>query len=611
MCGIAGIVARERRIDLEALIRKMTWLVRHRGPDDEGCCVRGRVALGHRRLSIIDLSAKGHQPMEFADGRYVITFGGEIYNYLELREELKGLGFGFRSDTDTEVILAAYAAWGTGCLSRFNGMWAFAIHDRDEDVVFAARDRFGVKPFYYVLTDKYFAFGSEIRQLLPLLPSTVVDSQVAANFLLTGVQVQSENTFFRDVHALPPGHFVLYRLRDDQCTIERYYNLEQRLTAFNDLPESRKVAQFRTLLEDAVRLRLRSDVRVGTCLSGGLDSSSVALIAARMHREASNTPFAAVTAISEDPGNSEEVQASTVVRAGELAWITTRPTYADFRELLPTVVIHQEEPFTTPSICLQAFVMRAAAENRITVLLDGQGADEVLLGYMRYHAARCIELWRERGTLGVCRGLADTLRHNDEMTFARYAGYLVSGLSPAWRHFYYRRRTPVMAQRLPRPAWIDHFTSAYLDVRRLQTLEMETTHLPYLLRYEDKNSMAFGIEARLPFLDYRLVEYAIALSTDLKIRDGWTKWILRRAMSGILPQEIAWRTDKLGFEAPDELWLTRHGPEMFAKVKSSPLLRHFCKVDRLLADYHRLPPQVQFRLYSVALWEEAFNVAAA
>lgn len=608
MCGIAGVVARRSGCDLGRIIKEMTVRVRHRGPDDAGCWVKGRVALGHRRLSILDLSASGHQPMEYTDGRYVITFNGEIYNYLELRSELLALGFRFRSKTDTEVILAAYVAWGRACVCRFNGMWSFAIYDVEDDAIFAARDRFGVKPFYYVRTDQYFAFGSEIRQLLPLLPLVEANPRVVSEFLLTGVQVQSTETFFEHVSALLPGHLLLYDVGKDQCVIDRYYNLLDQVSRAGATPEQDEIQEFRRVFEDAVRLRLRSDVRVGTCLSGGLDSSSIALVAARMHHSASNQPFSAVTAVSEDPRNSEEVYAAEVVRAGVLDWIKTRPTYEDFNALLPHVVTHQEEPFNSPSICMQAFVMRAAKENGVIVLLDGQGGDETLLGYDRYYAAYCVMLWRTGGAVEVLRGLRQARLSNANMNPWRVAAYSVFGLIPAARALYYKRRSSYLAVRPPTPDWVERFASGCLDVRRLQALEIETTALPALLRYEDKNSMAFSIEARLPFLDYRLVERSIALPLGLKMRDGWTKWTLRKAMSDVLPHDIAWRRNKIGFAAPTELWLGRHVNIMSEKVQRSSLIKRFCHVDRLMEQYRRLDRNSQWRLYSLALWEDEFGV---
>lgn len=610
MCGIAGIVVRRPSLDPERVIREMTDLVRHRGPDDEGHYVRGRVALGHRRLSIIDLSASGRQPMASGDGRYVITYNGEIYNYLELRAELKELGYEFRTGTDTEVILAAYAAWGEDCLSRFNGMWAFAIHDTQRDRIFAARDRFGVKPFHYILTDACFAFGSEIRQLLPLLDSVNANPTVVSDFLLTAAHPQSTDTFFEQVHNLLSGHCLVYDVKTDECTVRRYYALAERLTGVADRSDPGAVDQFRSLLEDSVRLRMRSDVRVGTCLSGGLDSSSVAMLAGRMHHAAGGASFGAITAISEDERNSEETYAADVVQAGGLDWIKTRPSYEEFRDLLQHVVKHQEEPFATPSICMQAFVMRAARENGIVVLLDGQGGDETLLGYPRYYSAYCATLWRQGGARELVHGMRQAVQHNTLMNPAKLAGYVVLGLLPSARYLYHLMRGAYLSPRPALPPWMTEFSRSSLDVRRLQILELEVTGLPQLLRFEDKNSMAYAIEARLPFVDYRLVEHSVSLAPHLKIQDGWTKWVMRKAMEDTLPHSIAWRRNKIGFEAPNDIWIGRHIDVMASAVERSPLVARFCNVARLMRQYRGLDRGSQWRLYSLALWEEQFGVQA-
>jgi asparagine synthase (glutamine-hydrolysing) len=610
MCGIAGIVARRNVIDLNCVVKGMTDRVRHRGPDDHGIHIERRVALGHRRLSIVDVSRLGHQPMISADQRYIITFNGEIYNFRDLRSTLMELGFEFRSGTDTEVILQAYAAWGPECLSRFNGMWAFAIYDRVAEMIFAARDRFGVKPFYYVVNDAFFAFGSEIGQLVPLLASVGADPEAIAEFILAGVHSSSTGTFFKDIFSLGPGHHLTYNLKEDQCVIRRYYSLSERLNGIDDRRGADAIEQFRQVLEDSVRLRLQADVRVGTCLSGGLDSSSVALLAARIQHRANPHPFSAVTAISEDARCSEEAYAEEVVRKGALNWIRVCPRYEDFCTLLPFVVRHQGEPFGSPSICMQAFVMRAANENGIVVLLDGQGGDETLLGYDQYYPAYCIALWRDGGVRSALQGMMRIGENNTNMSCSRAMAYLFIMLFPRIRHLYYLQRSSYLARRPPLPDWSRRFAEACFDIRQLQILEVEKTTLPLLLRYEDRNSMAFSIEARLPFLDYRLVEQAISLAPSLKIREGWTKWVLRASMGDLLPHSVAWRRKKVGFEAPENLWLSRHTGVMAEKIRRSPLIARFCNLDDLLRRFPALERRNQWRLYSLAMWEEEFGVDA-
>jgi asparagine synthase (glutamine-hydrolysing) len=609
MCGIAGIIARQPQVELRQAIRAMTERVRHRGPDDGGVSVRGQVALGHRRLSVVDLSRRGHQPMEYGGGRYAITYNGEIYNYLELRAELKDEGFLFHSDTDTEVILAAYDAWGHKALSRFNGMWAFAIHDNQKNLVFAARDRFGVKPFYYTDTERCFAFGSEIRQLLPLLPTASANFGVTLQFLLTGINVQSERTSFMGISSLLPGHWLEYHVDIGSCIVHRYYDLGQRVAAIEPVPETEAIDSFRATLEEAIALRLRSDVRVGACLSGGLDSSSIALLASRMYEPVTNRPLTAITAVSEDPRNNEEFHAQRVVEAGSLDWIKVRPNYDDFCRLLPHVVTHQEEPFGSPSVCMGASVFRAAREHGVTVLLDGQGADETLLGYERYYPAYALALWREGGIGRALQGIHASVRTNANLSAWRLTAYMMLGLIPEARYLYHFWQNRFLDLSPPLPNWFRQFASNSWNVRALQVFEIETAGLPDLLRFEDKNSMAYAIETRLPFLDYRLVEGAIALPTQLKMHRGWTKYILRQSMTDVLPTDIAWRRDKVGFEAPTEIWLSRHEDAMWSQVRQSPLLRRMCNERRLTQVFCRLDRNTQWRLYSLALWEEGFNIA--
>jgi len=607
MCGIAGFVRKDGGPADPERIAAMTAAVAHRGPDGFDHHVEGAVALGHRRLSILDLSERGRQPMSSPDGSLTITYNGEIYNYIEIRDELTALGHRFTTGTDTEVLLAAYRQWGEDCLARLNGMWAFAILDRPRNRLFMARDRFGVKPFHYVETAGFFAFGSEIRQLLPLLDRRRADLDVVRTFLLTGGADLDESSFFADVRRLPGGHAGVYDLARGTLDIRRYYAIPRR-----DAPGGRfgeTVEQFSALIESAVRVRLRSDVKVGTCLSGGLDSSSVASIAASLNRETGGSAFSAITAVSEDERFSEARYAELVVKASGLDWHRTRPVYSDFVETLPRIVSVQEEPFGSPSLTMQYFVMQTARENGVTVLLDGQGGDEVLLGYEKYYGAYVLAMRREHGTPAALRALFDIRSNNDNMNTANLVKYLAGGLSGRAREFTQRRRHSYLAGPIPSPAHWHAFSRSLRDCFSLQALEIGSTNLPVLLRYEDKNSMAHGVESRLPFLDYRLVEFCLSLPVRDKIQQGWTKWLLRKAVEKYLPDPIVWRKNKMGFEAPEALWLNRHMPEMTAAVLGSPLIRELTSQARLAAGYARLDRRSQWRLYSTALWAEAFGVS--
>jgi len=602
VCGIFGLVAKTGPVDADQIDR-LTDLVAHRGPDGRGVRVNGNVGLGHRRLAIIDLTEDGAQPMR--DTRYPIwiTYNGEIYNYLELRAELEALGFVFYTASDTEVLLAAYVCWGERCLERFNGMWSFAIHDERDNTLFCARDRFGVKPFYYIDTPNQFAFGSEIRQLLPLVERCVAEDDLVSDFLVCGLTDHTNRTFFRGVAKLPPGHRLRVDVSTGQVELTRYYSLHpQPGIDDEDAPHA-----LRNLLDDATRLRLRSDVRVGTCLSGGLDSSSVATLAARRYAQSSNEAFYAITAVSQQASNNEEEWAAEVARKSGLNWLRTEPSYENFASAAETLVDVQEEPFAGPSIMMQYEVMRTARSNGVIVLLDGQGGDETLLGYHRYYAPWLLDQLRLGGVSGFLSAFRSALKAG--ISLRRLMMYFVGASSAGVRATFYRWRYSFL--RNPElPEALHRFARNTRDAPAMQVLEITETNLPMLLRFEDKNSMHFGIETRLPFLDYRFVEFALGLSTAVKLNHGWTKWPLRIAMQNVLPSTICWRKDKIGFAAPDQLWLNRHSPVMYAKVINSALLARYVDMKALRRRFHRLDLGMRWRLYCVALWGERFQVEA-
>ena len=606
MCGIFGLINKIGAADAD-LVGRLTDLVAHRGPDGRGVRVSGNVGLGHRRLAIIDLSEDGAQPMRDRRHPIWITYNGEIYNYLELRAELETLGFAFHTSSDTEVLLAAYVCWGEQCLDRFNGMWSFAIHDERDNTLFCARDRFGVKPFYYVDTPSAFAFGSEIRQLLPLTGSPVAEEDLVNDFLVCGLTDHTDRTFFKGIKKLLPGHLLRADLSTGQIKIERYYSLNPHA---GGVDETRAPDLLRDLLEDATRLRLRSDVRVGTCLSGGLDSSSVATLAAKRHGLSSREAFFAITAVSQQASNNEEQYAAVVARESALNWLRTEPTYDDFAATAETLIEVQEEPFAGPSIMMQYEVMKTARSNGVIVLLDGQGGDETLLGYERYYAAWLLDHLRHDGMRGFLSAFRAATTVNANARPRRLAMYFAGASLASLRALAYRWRYGFMKKPfLPKALW--RFGRHTRDAGAMQVLEITETNLPMLLRFEDKNSMRFGIETRLPFLDYRLVEFALGLSTRVKLNNGWTKWPLRVAMQNVLPAAICWRKDKIGFAAPDQLWLGRHTPNMHAKVVNSPLVAHYVDMKVLRKRFDRLDLGMRWRLYCIALWGERFQVGVS
>uniref|UniRef100_A0A4W5LD91 Asparagine synthetase [glutamine-hydrolyzing] n=1 Tax=Hucho hucho TaxID=62062 RepID=A0A4W5LD91_9TELE len=370
MCGISGIINKNgTKVDKEE-IQGINDLIAHRGPDDEGFYFEQNFAFGHRRLSILDLSSDGHQPMHYLH-KYVISYNGEVYNYIEIKEELINSGYIFHSHTDTEVILASYDKWGEECVNRFNGMWAFAIYDKEKEIIFCSRDRFGVKPFYYTQVRDKFVFGSEIKQLLEFY--------------------EDRYTFFENILKLEQSHNLIYNLKTNSFKIKRYFDIEFD-KELNNLNEIESIEYIKNNLENAIELRLRSDVKVGTCLSGGLDSSSIAAIAAKKYFKKTNERFIAIHAKSIEEKTDESKYAREVAEYCNLDMIEIEPNLEDIKENIEEVVYTQEEPFGSPSIIMQYFVMKKAKEIGCTVLLDGQGGDETLLGYERYYPAYLLSL---------------------------------------------------------------------------------------------------------------------------------------------------------------------------------------------------------------------------
>lgn len=647
MCGIAGIASPDPS-QLRPL-PAMTRALRHRGPDDEGYCLgrsrSGRVsahggadtvreiclppfpadppegadvALGHRRLAIIDLSPGGHGPMASRDARFWITYNGEVFNYVELRQELQALGHTFRTASDTEVLLAAWEQWGPEALDRLNGMWAFALYDARDARLFCARDRFGVKPFFYSWDGHLMAFASEIKALLAH-PAVVrrPDLTTLSAYLVHGAVDEGADTFFENVRSLPPGHHLTYDVRARRLSVARWYVLP------NPEPRPGRPEEIRSLLEDAVRLRLRSDVAVGTCLSGGLDSSSLVALTARLRDPAAATDRTSFSVVYDDPGLAEAAFVRTVVEATGVRNVVATPTSAEFLTDLPHLTHHQDEPFPSPGVYSQWRVMRLAREAGVGVLLDGQGADEVLGGYHYHFGPYLAEVARRRGLAATW-----TEVRSARAATGRSLGFFLGLLAhqtlpvPAWlrtlalQHGATQGRVPTgllcpwfRALADARPTERHQVRPDLLAERRASIL---TASLPALLRYEDRSSMAFSIEARTPFLDYRLVERALALPASDLIRTGWTKAILREAVHGLVPDKVRFRRDKLGFATPEVRWLTELAPEV--RVWLGPGSRTAPYVERRAMEaWLREPDRILaarpglFRLLSAELWLRSFE----
>ncbi len=340
MCGISGIISLENNSINKKEIKAINDLVIHRGPDDEGYFYSNNFAFGHRRLSILDLSSLGHQPMEYMS-KYVIIHNGEIYNYIELKKLLLKEGYSFKSNTDTEVILAAYDKWKENCVKYFNGMWAFAIYDKIKDTIFFSRDRFGIKPFYYSIIDNKFIFASEIKQILFFKNKRYVNLDVLTDFLITGISDYNEETFFNDIYRLKPSHNMLYNLNTHEYEIYKYYDIKEKPAA--EINKNNNVIDnIKKNLDNSVQIRLRSDVKVGTCLSGGLDSSTIASIASIKNKRETSKKFTAITAKSEQKDVDESEYAKMVVQKHDMDWYVVEPNNEDFKLNIDKVIYAQE-----------------------------------------------------------------------------------------------------------------------------------------------------------------------------------------------------------------------------------------------------------------------------
>ncbi|MBT4219613.1 MAG: asparagine synthase (glutamine-hydrolyzing) [Rhodospirillaceae bacterium] len=551
MCGIAGIVG-QSPVNGDA-VRAMTDLMVHRGPDGEGLwqSTDGRTCLGHRRLAVLDLHDRAAQPMTSVDEDLVLTYNGEIYNYLELKSRLEAEGVIFRTSGDTEVVLEAYRAWGEDCLGEFNGMFAFAIYDRRQNRLFCARDRFGEKPFLFLEQDGVFAFASEYKALFVLAGVDVdIDERALINFFdkpASGLD-HDRDTVFRGICQLLPGEKLTVELDDLSWAATKYWTgvVAPRDDAISDADA---ITRFRDLLADAVKIRLRSDVATGSCLSGGLDSSAITYLSRGLQGD--DAPYHTFT--GRFPGSpadegawAEQVAAATSAKAHE-----TFPDAEGFMTDVENFIWLNELPVDSASQYAQWCVFRTAADAGVTVLLDGQGADEILGGYEQYFVAYC--------QTPAGRSEEAKIRKRYPMAFSNadqgWKKALPSGIRRFAAHMFQRGTDLRFGIR---PEWDNAMSGSDSPPESLlQALHRDSCDgfLTTLLRYGDRNSMAHSREVRLPFCDHRIAEFAFSLPPRLLMGEAQTKRLLREAMRGVLPEPIRTRWNKQGFLPPQADWL--------------------------------------------------------
>lgn len=563
----------------------MNTLQKHRGPDDEGfVCIntlnhvtecfssndstpsiRNRytdislanfekynLLFGHRRLTIIDLSDKGHQPMSDSHKKIWITYNGEIYNYIELREELKGYGYVFQTQTDTEVIINSYLCWGEECLNHFNGMWSFALWDGHVNKLFLARDRFGVKPLYYIVTESCFAFSSEIKPLMSLYPGSFeLDEMKIPFFIIYGNRLNNNDTYIKNIHRVRPSHYLIYK--EQSVTLKKYYEIRVRPNVGKT--ENELSNELIDLLSDSVKLRFRSDVPVGTCLSGGLDSSGIVSLSSKQQIRRLNT----FSAVWKEKECDESKYIDIVNREFECIENKVEPTPYEFEQIFNQICYHQEIPTEGPGLYPQWYVMKKA-KGVVKVLLDGQGGDEVFGGYFGRHTY-LLSLIKDKN-LGTLFSHLYLL-----FPFLNKNGIhkLLALIFPVSYHKYvlglmgkrYRILNKNILNELKK-------TDLNYDIKPKKKFKNYLNNLSYhfvtnitipnLLHYEDRSSMAHSIESRVPFLDYRLVDLGLNLPPNCLLKGDISRPLYRNTLKSFLPEEITKRKDKLGFPTPFIKW---------------------------------------------------------
>lgn len=626
MCGIAGIISKNNSVSLKETVFAMSQAIKHRGPDGEGFAFFSKIhsvsvysddtprinkeshsflfnpntsiqniesnyeiVFAHRRLSIIDLTESGHQPMCDTKGDYWITFNGEVYNYIELREELKNKGHVFVTQTDTEVVLEAYKEWGFECLQKFNGMFAFALFDKKNNQLFCARDRVGVKPFYYSNTDSAFAFASEYKAFIKSKSVAFEINEVQQfDFIVNGNLENTEQSLFKGIYELKPSHYLVYNLNSHTFRISNYYDLPTNTLSVKS--ESEMIDIIEEKLLKSIHLRLRSDVEIGSCLSGGLDSSIIAGVAKHLQP---NKQMKLFTAIFPDESFDETNYAKQVADFVGANWKTVSPTADEFFRDIESLNYFQDLPIWSTSTYSQHRVMKLAFENKIKVVLDGQGADELFGGYSHHYMA----LWKEKISFKSINESKQTIA-NPYKLFGKVLLKDAFSLSVNYSNYFNSDKKHFAKSKNEKLAFTlnDQLTIDYHG------------RLKSYLKCEDRCSMAFGIESRVPFADdLELVNFIFSIEGNMKIQKGISKYLLREASKKYIPNSIYSRRDKIGFETPVQKWLMPHKNQILDLINSE---LNFLNMDYLTSNFDEVlkhKPNFVVRLYSLVIWKKVYS----
>ena len=581
MCGISVLVDRKNiEVDLHT-IKSMSHLVSHRGPDGEGYYLGDHFALGHQMLKITDFSKDGLQPMSYMD--YVIVFNGEIYNYKLLREKLKRLGYYFSTQSDTEVILAAYDKWGSHCVQHFNGMWAFVLFDKRKQILYCSRDRMGIKPFCYSQLGNRFAIGSEIKQFTALKEFVPrLNHKMAFNFLYAGKIENNSSSFFEGVHYLPAGHQLVYQLKSHTYTISKWYDIDQ-VKVNNKIGFEEATLIFKDLFTESMLLHLNAKIPVASCLSGGLDSTAMVGVAKKI-----NSNIATFSSCSTKKGFNEIEYINEAQRHYLFAGHKVYPNINDLLEsnLFGKIVYHQDQPILSGSFFSEYKVFQKAALHNYKIVLSGQGADEYLGGYTEFAQLNMLTLFKKGRWVAFNSELKQSAAKSGTPIGRLLKHFLVHGiLNPASNKYNFREIRTAPHEYCFNQLWLKEFkqknipSKDFFEHSSISNLSKDAIlnySLPHQLHSEDRNAMMHSIESRLPFLDHKLVEWCLTLPDNFIIRNGATKAILREGLKEELPPTIYNRHQKLGFPGPEE----------------SLFIHHFDEIQHLFTSYIDLFPEI-------------------
>lgn len=588
MCGIAAIIDYAKIEPKVEDIKSMTNLLAHRGPDGEGFYIGGGVALGHRRLAIIDTDPRSNQPMHRS--HLHLVFNGMIYNYLEIKEELSTLGAIFSTTSDTEVILAAYNQWGLSAFQRFNGMWAIILYDEKEKKIICSRDRFGIKPLYYTRIANRLYFASEIKAFQAIKAwQPKINHTRLMEYLAYNMSDHTEETMFANVYQIPKSHHGVICLQTNDMCINRYYDIHK--------GEQNDGSKFMELFYDAIKLRTRTDVPLATTLSGGMDSSSIVSVMAN------KMEYKPITYTLAYPGHKldESNFALKVNQKYKIASHLTTTTEEYLTQHIDNLVYHQDEPFAGVTVMAQSNIYENINRDGYKVVLGGQGGDEILCGYDKFSLGYFKEKIKTQPLVAI----------TEMFQFQKLRSFDVVNALQSIVFYEKNKRKKFVAWYILNE---EQDNARYKRTQENDIFEMSHNllfglGLSALLRYEDRNSMSFGVESRLPFLDYRLVEYCLNMDSNLKLKNGITKDTLRKSMKDIVPDDIINRNDKMGFVTPQNEWVNDRKGHYLELANNALDQMPFIDKEKVMV---LLPKDnnLLWRVINTGLWISKFNVTA-